>query len=165
MRIAQLGDSDGGRGDGHRGNGMTFRLHDVDPIGLAMDWLEACRTQQAAMFSELYAEAATFECECGGPTLVGRARILEYWRPKLAAPPPRPFKLEQIWPDAEGVALVYRDRESALIRVSFHFDGAGKIQHSRCRPEPQIPFARPLENAIRRELRIRQPASKHTFGG
>jgi hypothetical protein len=145
---------------------MTFRLHDVDPIGLAMDWLEACRTQQAAMFSELYAEAATFECECSGPTtLIGRARILEYWRPKLATPPPRPFKLEQIWPDAEGVALVYRYRESALIRVSFHFDGAGKIAHSRCRPEPQVPLARPIEKANWRQPRIRQPANKHWFGG
>jgi hypothetical protein len=145
---------------------MTFRLHDADAIGLAMDWLEACRSQQATAFSERYAEAATFECECSGlATLVGRARILEYWRPKLAAPPPRPFKLEQIWPDAEGVALVYRYRESALIRVSFRFDRAGKIEHSRCRPEPQIPFARPPEKAIRREPHIRQPASKHPFGG
>jgi hypothetical protein len=143
---------------------MTFRLHDVDPIGLAMDWLEACRSQQAAAFSELYAEAATFECECSGPAImIGRAQILEYWRPMLAAPPLRPFKLEQIWPDAEGVALVYRYRESAVIRVSFHFDGAGKIEHSRCRPEPQIPFARPLEKAIRREAHIRQPASKPSF--
>ncbi len=145
---------------------MTFRLHELDPIGLAMDWLEACRLQQAAMLSELYAEAATFECECScHAILVGRAQILEYWRPKLAAPPPRPFKLEQIWPDTEGVALVYRHRDSALIRVSFHFDGAGKIDHSRCRPEPQLPLARPPENAIRRESHIRQPAGKHPSCG
>ncbi len=145
---------------------MTFRLHDVDPIGLAMDWLEACRTQQAAMFSEFYAEAATFECECSGrTTLVGRAQILEYWRPKLAAPPPRPFKLEQIWPDTKGVALVYRHRESALVRVSFHFDGAGKIERSRCRPEPQIPFAMPAESAVRRDHRIPRPAGKYSFEG
>lgn len=130
---------------------MTFRLHDADPIGLAMDWLEACRTQQAGMFCELYAEAATLECECSGPAiLVGRTQILEYWRPKLAAPPPRPFKLEQIWPDAEGVALVYRHRDSALVRVSFRFNGAGKIEHSRSRLEPQISVASPPENALRR---------------
>lgn len=134
---------------------MTFRLHDVDPIGLAMDWLEACRSQQAAAFSELYAEAATFECECGCPArYVGRVKILEYWRPKLAAPPPRPFRLEQIWPEARGVALVYRCREPTLIRTSLHFDATGKIAHSRCRPEPQIPVA-VLQNPIRRDLQIR----------
>jgi hypothetical protein len=120
---------------------MSFRLHDVDPIGLAMDWLDACRDQQATSLVNLYADAAVFECECGGPRkFVGRAQILEYLRPKLAAPPPRPFKLEQIWPEAGGVALVYREPEQAMIRASFHFDGAGKIIHSRCRPEPLVPI-------------------------
>ena len=143
---------------------MTFCLHDVDPIGLAMDWLEACRNAQAAMLGELYAEAATFECECecGCPvTLVGRDSILKYWRPKLAAPPPRPFRLEQIWPDTQGVAVVYRHRGATPIRVSFRFDRTGKIEHSRCRPEPQLSSARLSDIAIRRELRARGPTEKH----
>lgn len=60
---------------------MTYRLHDADPIGLAMDWLEACQRAQAAMLGEFYAETATFECECGRPAiLVGRASILDYWQ-------------------------------------------------------------------------------------
>lgn len=141
---------------------MTFRLHEVDPIGLAMDWLEACRNQQAAMLCELYAEAATFECECRCPAkLVGRAQILEYWRPKLAAPPPRRFKLEQIWPEAPGVALVYRHQDDALIRTSFHFDAAGKIARSRCRPERQVTM--PAKNAARHELRVRPQPNKDAF--
>jgi hypothetical protein len=129
-----------------------------------MDWLEACRSAQTAVLGELYAEAAMLECECECPArLVGRASILEYWRPRLAAPPPRPFKLEQIWPDTQGVALVYRHREPTLIRASFRFDGAGKIEHSRCRPEPQIPVANPSENVVRRELHIRRLASNRPF--
>jgi hypothetical protein len=130
---------------------MTYRLHDADPIGLAMDWLEACQRAQAAMLGEFYAETATFECECGRPAiLVGRASILDYWQCKLAAPPPRPFRLEQIWPETQGVALVYRHRDPTPIRVSFRFDGTGKIEHSRCRPEPQIPFSMRSKIAIRR---------------
>jgi hypothetical protein len=130
---------------------MTYRLHDVDPIGLAMDWLEACQRAQPAMLGELYAEGATFECECGCPaTLVGRTSIVDYWQWKLTAPPPRPFRLEQIWPESQGVALVYRYRDPALIRASFRFDGTGKIEHSRCRPEPQIPLSMPREYGIRR---------------
>jgi len=145
---------------------MTYRSHDVDPIGLAMDWLDACRSAQAAMLCELYAEAATFECKCGCPaTLVGRASILEYWRPKLTAPPPRPFRLEQIWPDTQGVALVYRSREPTLIRASFRFDDAGKIEHSRCRPEPQVPLVRPSESTIRHDLHIHRSASRHSSDG
>lgn len=118
-----------------------------------MDWLEACRSQQADMLGELYAEAATFECECecGCPAmLVGRSNILAYWRPKLAVPPPRRFRLEQIWPDTQGIALVYRHREPTPTRVSFRFDNAGKIEHSRCRPEPAIPCSMPPAYAIRR---------------
>ena len=30
---------------------MSFRLHDVDPIGLAMDWLETCKRKQLAALS------------------------------------------------------------------------------------------------------------------
>ena len=67
----------------------------------------------------------------------------------------------------EGVALVYRYRESTLIRVSFHFDGAGKIEHSRCRPEPQVPFARPSEKRVGANLASadRQTSIRSTGSG
>ena len=105
------------------------------------------------MLGELYAEAATFECECdsGCPArFVGRASILEYWRMKLTTPPPRPFRLEQIWPETQGIGLVYRGREPTPIQASFRFDGAGKIDHSHCRPEPQLPFSMRSKIAVRR---------------
>jgi hypothetical protein len=128
---------------------MSFRLHEVDPIGLAMDWLETCKQKQVTALTELYTETAVFECECEClGNLVGRAQILEYWQAKFAAPPPRPFKLEQIWPEAAGIALVYRYMNQLLVRVSFQFDAAGKIERSRCRPEPVIPLA----TAFRRDF-------------
>jgi hypothetical protein len=121
---------------------MSFRLHDVDPIGLAMDWLETCKRKQVAALTELYSETAVLECEFEClRNLVGRDRILKYWQPKLACPPPRPFKLEQVWPEAAGIALVYRYLDEPLVRISFQFDAAGRIQRSRCRPEPLLPPA------------------------
>jgi hypothetical protein len=121
---------------------MSFRLQDVDPISLAMDWLEACKRRQVGALAQLYADTAVFECECEcRGNFVGRARILEYWQPRFAAPPPRPFKLEQIWPEATGVALVYRYQDEPLVRVSFQFDPAGKIERSHCMPEPSLPLA------------------------
>ena len=121
---------------------MSFRLHDVDPIGLAMDWLETCKRKQLNALTELYAEVAVFECEYEiVGHFVGHEKILEYWQPKFAMPPPRPFKLEQIWPEAAGIALVYRFMDHPLVRVSFQFDAAGKIARSRCRPEPVLPLA------------------------
>jgi hypothetical protein len=121
---------------------MSFRLHEIDPIGLAMDWLETCKRRQLTALNELYAETAVVECECEGiGNFIGRGKILEYWREKFAMPPPRPFKLEQIWPEATGIALVYRFMDQPLIRVSFQFDAAGKIARSRCRPEPALPLA------------------------
>jgi hypothetical protein len=121
---------------------MSFRLHEVDPIGLAMDWLETCKRKQVTALTELYAETAVVECECEGVgNFVGHGKILEYWQPKFALPPLRPFKLEQIWPEAAGIALVYRFMDQPLVRVSFQFDAAGKIARSRCRPEPTLPPA------------------------
>jgi hypothetical protein len=120
---------------------MRFRLHDADPIGLAMDWLEICKSQQVTALNELYSETAVLECpyESVG-SYVGRARILEYWRPKFALPPLRPFRFEQIWPDGGGVALVYRYRDQPPTRISFCFDAAGKIERSRTIPAPSIPL-------------------------
>jgi hypothetical protein len=121
---------------------MSFRLHDVDPIGLAMDWLETCKRKQVTALTELYSETCVLECLCENPgNFVGRARILEYWRLRLALPPPRPFKFEQIWPEACGIAVVYRYLGQPLVRVSFQFDATGKIERSRCRPEPALPQA------------------------
>lgn len=120
---------------------MSFRLHDVDPIGLAMDWLKTCKRKQITALTELYAATAVFECECEfSRNFVGRDRILEYWQQKFAPPPPRPFKLEQIWPEAAGIARVYRYLDEPLVRVSFQFDAAGRIERSRCRPEPSLPL-------------------------
>ena len=121
---------------------MSFRLHEVDPIGLAMDWLETCKRKQVAALAELYAETAIFDCECQcSGNIVGRDKILEHWQPKFAVPPPRPFKLEQIWPEVAGIALVYRYQDEPLVRVSFQFDAAGRIERSRCRLEPSLPLA------------------------
>jgi len=49
--------------------------------------------------------------------------------------------LNRIWPEACGIALVYRYLDQPLVRVSFQFDMAGKIERSRCRPEPALPQA------------------------
>jgi hypothetical protein len=121
---------------------ISYRLHDVDPIGLAMDWLETCKRRQVTALTELYTETAIFECECEcSGNFIGRDRIREYWQPKFVSPPPRPFKLEQVWPESTGIALVYRYLDEPLIRISFQFDAAGRIERSRCRPEPPLPLA------------------------
>jgi len=129
---------------------MSFRLYEVDPIGLAIDWVEACQQKQISAFTELYAEAAVLACECDCPgNFVGREKIAEYWQPRFALPPPRPFKLEQLWPEAAGIAVVYRYVNQPLVRVSFQFDAHGKIERSRCRPEPSSPFATALSRDFR----------------
>ena len=56
------------------------------------------------------------------PCHTGRTRQHPgYWRSKLTAPPPRPFRLEQIWPERRGSAGLPH-REPTLIRASFRFD-------------------------------------------
>ena len=140
---------------------MSFRLHEVDPIGLAMDWLETCKRKQLSALTELYAENAVFECECESVgNFVGREKIAEYWQAKFAVPPPRPFKLEQIWPEAAGIALVYRYMSQPLVRISFQFDAAGRIERSRCRPEPVIPFAKAFQRNFPPRAASQMPTGK-----
>ena len=55
------------RGPIRRVADMSFRLHDADPIGVAMDWLEICKRRPVMALAELYAETAVFECGCEFP--------------------------------------------------------------------------------------------------
>ena len=57
-----------------------------------------------------------------------------YWRPRLAAPSPGSFAMDDVAADAEGVMLDYRSYDGKLVRIHFRFNQTGKILHTRCRP-------------------------------
>ena len=81
---------------------MTSTRRNFDPIGIVVDWLDACRARHLSTLIDLYDDAAIIDC-CQGGSFHGRLGIDRYWRPiKKTAP--------KLCPPAGKVAL----RQSAL---------------------------------------------------
>jgi hypothetical protein len=114
---------------------MPISREEGDPVATVVDWLDACRSRRIGALLELYDEAATLECACDGQQiLTGRAALEAYWRPRLAAPAPGSFAMDDVTADAEGVMLDYQSHDGKPVRIHFRFNQTGKILHTRCRP-------------------------------
>jgi hypothetical protein len=114
---------------------MSVSRDEPDPVATVVDWLDACRSRRIHALLDLYDEAATLECGCdGSSTLTGRAALEAYWRPKLAAPAPESFSMNDVSTGSDGVTLDYLSFEGKLVRIHFRFNEAGKILHTRCVP-------------------------------
>jgi hypothetical protein len=114
---------------------MTTSGIEFDPVAIVIDWLDACKGRRLAELLDLYDDAATIECACDGEAYHGRPRLEEYWRPKLANPPPEAFGIDDVLTDGEDVVLDYKSHECKPLRIRFRFNAAGKIIHTSCGPQ------------------------------
>ena len=62
---------------------MSNSQGSFDPIGIVVDWLDACKERRLSTLVDLYDDGATVGC-CDGGTFRGRSELERYWRPKLA---------------------------------------------------------------------------------
>jgi len=116
---------------------------DFDQIAVVVDWLDACRNRDLTALLDLYAEDATLECRCGGPSInAGRAQLESYWRSRLDKLAPTAFGLEEIMPTADGVLLDYLDNRGGPVRANFSFTADGKILRNDCLPASPAQAAR-----------------------
>jgi hypothetical protein len=106
---------------------------DFDPVGVAIDWLDACRQRRLADLLELYADEATIDC-CDGRRFVGRSGLLRCWSEKLRAATEGAFELDEVLPEADCVRLDHRDHDGSAVRTRFWFDETGSIVRTRCAP-------------------------------
>ena len=101
------------------GEGRMPGLHDrFDPMGLVIDWLDACKERRLSSLLDLYDESATLECCCEGKTLHGWRDLLAYWGPKLAHAVIGAFEVDALFPETDGVCLDYRAFATAFIGAS-----------------------------------------------
>jgi hypothetical protein len=112
---------------------MSRSKADFDPIGVVIDWLDACRQRRLADLVELYADQAMLDC-CDGERFVGRSGLLRYWPAKLSAATPAAFELHEVLPVGDRVRLDYRDYDGSAVQTEFWFDDAGKIIRTLCVP-------------------------------
>ncbi|WP_156526774.1 nuclear transport factor 2 family protein [Bradyrhizobium sp.] len=61
-------------------------MSSFDPMGAALDWLDAYRARDISII-DLYAGNAALECNCHGQSTVGRAALCKYWRQRFAEKP------------------------------------------------------------------------------
>ena len=115
-------------------------MSDFDSMGIAVDWLDACRKGDLEALLGLYADDAELECRCDGTRLYrGRSEIEAYWGPRLGGFSAAGFGLEEINPAPRGVELEYSIAGSLRIRAVFGFNADGKICRTVCEPAPQNP--------------------------
>ena len=89
-----------------------------DPIGIIVDWFDACREGRLAALNELYDDGAIVDC-CQGGTFRGRLGVERYGRSKLAHPATGAFEVDALFPETDGVCLDYRAYEGPLcVRTS-----------------------------------------------
>ena len=108
-----------------------------DRLAVVVDWLDCCRNRNLEALLDLYSEEASVECACEGARAGGRSGIASYWTPKLARVSPDAFGLKEISPRGHQVVLDYLGVDGKPVRMTFTFDTAGKISHTRCKPEPR----------------------------
>jgi len=103
-----------------------------DPMAVAIDWLEAYRTEDIEALLDLYDEEASLECGCGGQKIVvGREAIRAYWQLRFSEKPHSAF--EEFTPIHRGVHFSYRMR-NGVVKVLLYYNDYGKIERSRCGP-------------------------------
>ncbi|XSC43225.1 nuclear transport factor 2 family protein [Bradyrhizobium sp. RDT10] len=112
---------------------MTSSQGGFDPIGIIVDWLDACREGRLAALIDLYDDGAILDC-CQGGTFRGRLGVERYWRSKLAHPAAGAFEVDALCPETGGVCLDYRAYDGTPVRTHFTFTKAGKIRHTACAP-------------------------------
>lgn len=110
---------------------MSTSKSGFDPIGIVVDWLDACRARQLSALVELYDNEATIDC-CQGGSFRGRLEVERYWRPKLGRAATGAFEVDALFPEADGVCLDYRDFDGMPVRTHFTCTEAGKIRHTAC---------------------------------
>src|SRR5438105_4769914 len=108
---------------------MSSSKDSFDPIGIVVDWLDACREGQLSTLLDLYDDSAVIDC-CQGGTFRGRLGVEKYWRPKLANVASGAFEIDALFPETDGVWLDYRDFDGTPVRMYFTFTKAGKIRQT-----------------------------------
>jgi hypothetical protein len=88
---------------------MSSSQGGFDPIGIIVDWLDACREGRLAALIDLYDDGAILDC-CQGGTFRGRLGVERHWRSKLAHPAAGAFEVDALFPET-------RRRVSRLSRV------------------------------------------------
>src|SRR5262245_35444070 len=110
---------------------------DFDPMGVVVDWLDACRARCLDDLLYLYDTRATLRCTCEG-VYQGRDDLVQYWSTRLEKAVAQAFSLTDLAFDNDGdepsIVLDYIAYNGKPVRIRFQFTKAGKIAETVCWP-------------------------------
>jgi ketosteroid isomerase-like protein len=102
----------------------------VDPMAVAVDWLDAYRAARINQIVGMYSPDAVIECACGGRKVIhGREDIAAYWRHRFNETPA--LELEDLQGDGGAVVISYRT-SSGTVRARLDIAEDGMINRCRC---------------------------------
>ena len=114
---------------------MSSVSNDYDPIGIVVDWIDACKSRRLDALLDLYDVSAAVECKCReGGSFQGRSAIEAYWRERLARSGEDTFEIDALVPDPDGIVLDYHGFDGVPVRTYFRFTASGKIRLTACEP-------------------------------
>ena len=109
----------------------------VDPMAVAVDWLDAYRAGRINQIVSMHSPNAVIECACGGRKIIhGFEGITAYWRHRLLQTPA--LGLEDMRMDGAAVAVAYRVR-GGIVQALLDVTSDGAITRCRCGPMESRP--------------------------
>jgi ketosteroid isomerase-like protein len=104
----------------------------VDPMAVAVDWLDAYRAARINQIVGMYSPDAVIECACGGRKIIhGQEDIAAYWRQRFNEMPA--LELEDLQGDGGAVVISYRTN-SGTVQARLDIAEDGMINRCRCGP-------------------------------
>jgi hypothetical protein len=110
-------------------------MADVDVIARAIDWLDACKSNDWQSVADLYAADARIAIPGAllrGPTTLmhGIADITAYWRETFSTEARSMFELVELYPGHDSAILIYYDEHCQRVSEFLQFDADGQIKQS-----------------------------------
>jgi hypothetical protein len=96
-----------------------------DPVGAAVDWLDAYRKRDLDGLVSMFADDAIVDCSCCVvETVTGRDRLRTFWLERFEDC--GASEIHDVWPHGSGASISYIVRDG-LVTASITFATDGKI--------------------------------------
>jgi hypothetical protein len=119
-----------------------MKMAQFDPIARAIDWVDACKSNDWRSVGALYAEDAASSIAAllhpgSAIVLTGIDEIQNYWMEAFQTGTARVFELVEIYPGCSSVVLIYYDQHCHRICEFLQFNEAGLISNAARHVIPQ----------------------------
>jgi ketosteroid isomerase-like protein len=108
----------------------------LDPMAVAVDWLDAYRAARINQIVGMYSLDAVIDCACNGQQIVhGQEGVAAYWRQRFIESPA--LELVDLQVDGHAVVVIYKIR-SGTVEALLEIGEDGLITGCSCGPVSDV---------------------------